>query len=336
MAGGIKPLRRIQFGKEGNSSQGTAVAATTKWRGQGTIEDTRVTKFVEEDVGIMPGTDRSYVPKLGATILLESTPATFEQFPHILEMGVLRVTTGSADGSGSGKIYTYTFPTTSVPNLRTYTIEGGDNQEVEEMEYSHVTDFTLTGDEGEAWMMGATVMGRQVTVSGFTTAATLPSVETILFQKTKLYIDAIGGSFGGTQKSNTLLAAQFTWRSGIRQKFTADGNKYFSFTQMTKPEARLKLTFEHDSIAAAEKVNWRAETARKIRLLAQGSTFTTAGSTYSVKTMIIDVAGKWEKFAKIGERNGNDILEGEFYGAYDETASDFGKIILVNTLTALP
>lgn len=332
---GIKPLRKITLGPE--TTAGTAVAGTRIWHGNGLLEDTRVTKFIDKDVGILSGIDDTYVPKLGGTILLESTPATFEQFPVILEMGVKKVTTGSADGSGSGKIYSYTLPTTAIPTLRTYTIEGGDNQEVEEMEYCHVTDFTLTGDEGEAWTMGATVMGRQVqVVSSFTTAATLPTVETILFQKTKLYIDAIGGSFGGTQKTNTLLAAQLTWRSGIRQKFTADGNLYFSFTQMTQPEARLKLTFEHDTVSTAEKVFWRAQTARKIRLLSQGSTFTTAGTTYSVKTMIIDLAGKWEKFNKLTDRNGNDTIEAEFVSKYDGTAADWGKILIVTNLTSIP
>lgn len=331
---GIKPLRKVQLGPE--SVAGTSVSATRIWHGNGLIEDTRVTKFIDKDVGIIGGIDDTYVPKLGGTILLETTPATFEQLPVLLEMGVKKVTTGAADGSGSGKIYSYAFPTTAIPTLKTYTIEGGDNQEAEEMEYCHVSDFTLTGDEGEAWTMGATVMGRQVTVSSFTTAATLPSVETILFQKTKLYIDAIGGTFGSTLKSNTLLAAQFTWKSGLRQKFTADGNLYFSFTQMTQPEARLKLTFEHDSTSTAEKVFWRAQTARKIRLLATGSAYTTAGSTYSAKTMIIDVAGKWEKFAKIGDRNGNDIIEAEFVSRYDTTAADWGKVLITNLLTVIP
>ena len=333
---GIKPLRKIQFGKESTSAKGTAVAATTIWRGMGAIEDTRVTNFVKEDIGVLPDTTRSYVPKLGAALLLESTEATFEQFPHVLEMSVKYVQTGAADGPGSGKIYTYTLPTTAIPTLRAYTIEGGDSQEVEEMEYCQVTDFTLTGDEGEAWKLGANLIGRQVSLSSFTTAATLPTVEEILFQKTKLYIDAIGGSFGGTLKSNTLISAQFTYTSGLRQNFTADGNLYFSFLQPVKSEAMLRLTFEHDATGAAAKVDWRAETPKKIRLITTGSAFTTAGSSYSAKTMIIDLCGKWEKFNKIGDRNGNDILEGMFVGGYDETAADFGKVLIVNTLTSLP
>ena len=331
---GIRPLRKLIFGKE--QTAGTAVAGTTIWRGSGMLQDDRAIKFVPEDVGIIPGTTRSYTRVLGGSLLLEAIEATYEQLPHILEMGVKLVTTGAADGSGSGKIYTYTFPTTSVNTLRTYTIEGGDNQEVEEMEYCHVTDFTLTGGETEGWTMGANIQGRQISPSSFTTAATLPSVETIIFGKTKLYYDAIGGSFGGTLKSNTLLNAQLTYNTGIRRKFTADGQLYFSFTQPTMPDVRLRLTFEHDATGAAAKVDWRAETEKKIRLITTGSTLTTAGSAYSVKTMIIDLCGKWESFGKIGDRNGNDILEGEFVGRYSETAAAFGEIKLVNTVTALP
>jgi hypothetical protein len=331
--GGIRPLRKLVFGKE--SVAGTAVPGTTIWRGSGTLQDDRAIKFVPEDVGIIPGTNRTYTRVLGGSLLLEAVEATYEQLPHILEMGVKLVTTGAADGSGSGKVYTYTFPTTAVPTLKTYTIEGGDNQAVEEMEYCHVTDFTLTGGETEGWTMGANIQGRQITVSSFTTTATLPSVETIVFGKTKVYIDAIGGSFGGTLKSNTLLNAQFTYNTGIRRKFTADGNLYFSFTQPTMPTASLRLTFEHDSTSVAEKVAWRAETERKIRLITTGSALTTAG-TYSTKTFILDMCGKWQSFNKLSDRNGNDLVEGEFVGHYSETAADWGKIVIVNTVTALP
>jgi hypothetical protein len=331
---GIKALRKVQLFKE--QTKGVPGPATTIWRGPaGTLEDTRAIKFIPEDVGVISGTDRTTTRKLSGALLMETVEATFEQLPHILEMGVKLVTTGAADGSGAGKIYTYTFPTTSANNFRTYTIETGDNQEVEEMEFCYVSDFTLTGGETEGWTMGANIIGRQVSLSSFTTAATLPTVEEIVFGKTKLYIDAIGGTFGTTLKSNTLLSAQLSYKSGYVPKFTADGNLYFSFVQTTMPEAVLNLTFEHDTTSTAEKVNWRAETARKIRLIATGSAFT-AGSAYSAKTMIIDLNGKWETFKKIGERNGNDILEGTFRGAYDETSADYGKVVIVNTLTALP
>lgn len=333
MAYGIRGLAQVQLGRE--ATPGTAVPPTTIWRGRGMLQDDRVIKFPSEDVGILTGTDRSYIPKLGGSLLLESVPATFEQFPHILEMAV-KTAAATADGAGSDFIYEYPFPTTAANTIKTYSCYTGDNTEAEVMEYCFATDFTLTGDEGEAWMMSANLTGRQVAVSTFSATAPIPTVEEMLFQKTKLYIDAATAAWGGTLKSNTLLAAQLTYKTGNKAIFTADGNLYFSAHKSVAPEIRLKLTYEHDTIGIAQKVAARAQTSQKIRLLTTGSALTSAGTTYSVKTMIIDVVGKYEKFGKIGERNGNDIIEFELVGRYNADAASAGLIYIVNELAAIP
>jgi hypothetical protein len=331
---GIKALRKLQFGRE--TTSGTISAPTFIWRGMGTIEDKREVKFPNEDVGYLGGTSRSYIPKYEGGLLIESVPATFEMFPHILEMGIKTATPAIDGTTGSGYIYAYAFPTTAPNVIKTYTIEGGDNQEAEVMEYCHVTDFTLTGDERQVWNVGANITGRQVALQAFTGAITVPTAEEMLFQKTKLYIDAIGGSWGGTQQSNTLIAAQLSVKTGMTAKWTADGELYFSFVQTLTPEIRLRLTFEHDTPSTAQKVNWRAQTPVLVRLDISGSTLATPGTLYSTKKCLIDLAGKWESFKKIGDRNGNDVLEGEFVARYDSTGAKFGTITVVNTLSALP
>src|SRR3970282_1835061 len=96
---GIKSLRKLTLGRE--ASSGTAVNATTHWRGGGTIRAPRGTHFPEAGVGYISGRDRSYQPQLGALLAMESTPATFEQVLHILEAGVKLVGTGASDG-GAG------------------------------------------------------------------------------------------------------------------------------------------------------------------------------------------------------------------------------------------
>jgi len=330
---GIKALRKIQLGAE--TTAGTAVAATTIWRGVGTMEDKREVVFPDEDVGYLSGVDRTYIPKLLAVLSMDETPATFEQFGYILEAGVKKVTP-SQDGTGSDYIYTYTFPTTAVSTIRTYTIEGGDNQQEEESPYFFVDSFKLSGQAGEAWKMSANWQGQQVTASSFTGSLSLPSVEEILFSKSSLYIDAAGGTIGTTQKSSTFLSASLDVDTGIQPVFTGDGSLYFTFTKNTPPEVTLDITFEHDGTATAEKTNWRNETARQIRILSQGSSVSTAGTTYSVKTMNIDLAGKWETFEKLGERNGNDVVTGKFRARYNSTAALFAEILLVNDLSSLP
>src|SRR3990167_7836952 len=330
---GVKALRKIQLGLE--STKGTAVAATALWRGTGTIEDKREVVFPDEDIGYLSGVDRSYTPKYAAALSFDDAPATYEQLPYVLSAGVKDVVTGAADGAGPDKVYTYTFPTTSKKALKTYALEGGDDQQAEEMEYAYVEAFKISGKGGEALMVQADWVGRQVALSTFTGAIAVPTVEEMLFGKTKLYLDAVGGTLGATQKTNTLLEFELAVKTGWIPKFTADGSLYFSFHESTMPEVTLSLTYEHDATGVAGKADWRAETPRQIRLLTEGSSVATPGTTYSVKTMKIDVAGKWEAFDKIDEVDGNDVVKGTMRIRYDSTAALFASIIVVNELVSL-
>lgn len=334
MAEGIKALRKIQLGRE--TTAGSAVASSTRWRGMGTILNDREVIFPEEDVGFLVGVDRSYTPRIGAQLSMESTPATFEQVLHVLEAGV-KTASPVADGSGSGYIYTYDFPTTAANTIKTYTIEGGDNIQAEEMEYAFVSSFTLSGAAREAWMMSADWRGRQVTKTTFTAeaTATLPDVEEMLFSKSALYIDAATGTAGTTQVSNTLLSAELSVTTGWMEVYTAEGNLYFSFTKQAQPEITLNVTFEHNASAVAQKDAWIAETPKLVQLKCTGSAFTTAGTAYSAKTMIINLAGKWESFEAIGEQDGNDIISGTFRARYNADAGMVGQIIVVNDLSAV-
>jgi len=291
-------------------------------------------------VGILSGVDRTYSPKLFAALDMDAIPATFEGLPYILEAGVKFIGTGAADGVGTGKVYDYTFPDTAVNTIKTYTLEGGDNQEVEEMEYGHVESFTLEGRGGEAWTMAANWRGRQVTVSAFTGGLTIPAVEEMLFSKTRLYIDLVSAAYGTTLKSNTLLAASLKVNTGWVPVFTGDGSgatsPYFTFAKCTPPEIVLDVTFEHDGTSAAEKVLWRAGTPRLIQLKCEGTALGTPGTLYTYKTMIINLAGRWEKFTKLDEQDGNDIVTGTFRARYNATKADIGEIIVVNLLATIP
>lgn len=331
MTAGSKFLRKIQLG--GENTAGTAVAATTIWRGNGTIEDTRERVFVEEDVGYISGTDRAYFPFVEGQLEMDEIEATFEQLPHILEAGI-KTATPTTDGSGY--VYGYTFPTTAPNTILTYTIEGGDNIGAEEMAYCFVESFTISGTEKEALKMGAVWKGRQVAPTTFTSGLTLPTVEEILFTKGVLALDAVGGTFGGTPVSNTLVEFNFDCTTGWRAVYAANGQLYFSTIKCVGPEYMLEVTFEHNSDAVAEKAVWRAGTSRKLQLKFTGTALQTPGSTYTYKTLILNLVGQWEKFDKIDERDGNDIVVGTFKGGlYNSTAATAGEIIVVNENAAV-
>jgi hypothetical protein len=336
MTQGVKALRKIQMGRE--TTAGTAVAATSLWRGIGTIEDTRAVKHSKEDVGLAVPTDRIYVPLLGGKLSMDSVEATFEQLVHLLEGGIKAVGTGAADGTGSGKIYDYTLPTTALNAIKTYTFEGGDNNEVEEMEYAFVTDFSLSGRGNEAWMMQGNWQGRQVSLSSWTPAISIPTVEEILFSKTVFAVDDVSGDYGTTPKSNTLIEAKLAVKTGWVATVAMDGNLYFRSAQFSKDifGIMLDLTLEFEATAAAERQNWKDKVPRLIQLKAEGSDLTTPGTTYSYKTLIINLAGTWDKFSKIGERDGNDIVTASFVAEYNATKAGIGNIIVVNELASVP
>ena len=224
MAQGIKKLRKILLGRE--TTAGTNVAATTYWRGTGTIEDTRETIYIDEDVGYLSGVNRTAVPKVGALLDLDETDATFEQFKHLLEMGVMTATPTTDGGAGTGKIYTYTFPTTAPATIKTYSIEGGDNAGAEEASYFFCKGFKLSGAAGETLKMSGSLVGRKVAHATVTTNPTLPTVETILFSKGTLAIDTAGGTMGSTVKSNTLLGMDLDVDTGWREVYSGDGQLY--------------------------------------------------------------------------------------------------------------
>ncbi|MBU2249786.1 MAG: hypothetical protein KKD77_23770 [Gammaproteobacteria bacterium] len=328
---GVKKLRKILLGRE--QTAGTEANASTYWRGTGTIQENITVEFPEEDVGYLSGLNRTYIPKTEALLELDETPATFEGVLHLLEMGIETVTTAT---TGGGVQYVYDFPTTAANTIKTYTVEGGDDQQETQFLYGFCQSFSLSGSAGEAVMMAGSIVGRQVATGTFTTNPTMPSQDEILFGKGVLYIDTAGGTQGLTPQTTTFLSFGLEVDTGWRATYTGDGQIYFTFAKNIGPEITLNLEFEHDAFSVAQLAAWRAETAQLIRVQFTGATLTTTGTTYTAKTLRIDLAGSWESFDKLGERDGNDVVAGTFRARYDTTASKFATITDVCNLTAVP
>ena len=331
---GIKALRVITLGKE--TTAGTAVPTTVIWRGLGTLQDATTVSFVDEDIGYMVGDNRSYISKVEGQLTMDDTPATFEHLPYLFAAGVENIFTGAADTAGSGIIYQYDMATTAAETPKTFTIEAGDNQATEEMAYCFTQQIRLSGAPGEAVMMSADWIGRQVAPTTATTGLTPAVVEEILFGKGNIYIDTIGGTVGTNVKANTLMGFNLTVDTGQRPVYAANAALYYATIKQVSPEVTLSVTFEHDATATAEKAFWKAETARQIQLKFTGSALTTTGGAYGTKTLIVNMAGSWETFDKLGEIDGNDILTGTFRGRYDQANTKNAlQVIVVNENASL-
>ena len=328
---GIKAARKIQLGKEVSTKQGTEANATTVWRGTGTIQDNLTTVFPTEDIGILTGVDRSYIPKVEASLSLDQTEATFQQLPYLFEMGIRSVTPTT---NGDGSIFTYTIPVQSTDmlsstDLQTFTVEAGDNQQEEQFLFGFARSINLSGSAGQALMMSAEIVGRQVAPGTFTSGVAIPTVEEILFSKGKLYIDAAGTYPATTEVSNTLLSMDLSINTGWIPVYTASGALYFSFIKQTSPEITCTITFEHNATSVAEKAAWRAGTARSIKIYFEGA-------NAAASNLSLNMSGKWDNFEKLGEQDGNDIVTGTFRCRYNSSNAGFFQAIVENTLESLP
>ena len=331
---GIAPLRFVQVGA--CVLNGTTDIPTTVMRLTGVLDDLTEVQFPDENVGIIGGVNRSYIAKTGGEIPLEGD-ATFEQLPSIFNGGI-HTATPTTD-TGTGYVYTYNLQYTSTDPLAstdiTYmVIEAGDNQQAEIMRSGFVREITLSGEQGAALMINAVVEGQTVATTTVTSGLSIPTVESILFSKGKLYIDPSTDTIGTTQKSATLLSMELKL-NGWQAIQVGDGQLHFTSTKLTNNEAELSITFEYDGSATAEIVNWRAQNERALRLIWTGSTLT-SGGTYTTKTLRIDLYGKWADFEPIDEQDGNDIVTGKFRVGYSSGGAKKGTIIVVNELSTLP
>ena len=337
---GIKALRKVQLGLEGTSA-GVIQAATNILIGEGTLKDTREIVFQQGDVGSFLGNQNTRTAKMGGELVFEAE-ATFEQLPYTVNASITEATS-TQDGAGSGYIYAWSLATTAPTTPVTYTFEAGDNisSDVEVMPYGYASEWSLSGKGGEPLMLSTTWKGSKVeltTGESFTSDVAVPTVESILFSRGSLLIDDSSDTIGTTTADYTLMGFELNVNPGIKEVWTADGQTEptFSFIKMTAPLVTCDITFEHNSVAQNEKVDWRAEYPKRIRMKFPGSALATTGTVYDNKLLQIDMYGKWMTFDKLDEQDGNDVLTGKFQVLYDSAGSSLSfDITVVNELSAL-
>ncbi|MCP4340429.1 MAG: hypothetical protein GY799_16450, partial [Desulfobulbaceae bacterium] len=173
----------------------------------------------------------------------------------------------------------------------------------------------------------------------FTAALTVPALtagDHIVMGGSNLYIDAVGGTIGTTEISNTLLSFELDVTTGYKAKAT-NAAKYFDFVYWDQGSfnATLKLVYEHNSASETEKDLYEAGTPEQFRLRFTGDAVGTPGTTYSNDTFIIDCAGVYTGMLD-SDVDGNATKEATIQIGYDLTAALGLEFIVVNELSALP
>jgi hypothetical protein len=122
---------------------------------------------------------------------------------------------------------------------------------------------------------------------------------------------------------------------GLTPKYTASGQLYFCGLVRTGFSPRLTATLEVNATSLAEKVLWRTNSPRALKLVIEGDALSVAGDTYTYKTFIFESRGYFESVSGMNDVDGNDVIDFVFQGAYDLGAAEFGKFLVVNELATL-
>ena len=343
---GRKELRKVQIALE--TTPGTPVSPRFIWRGMADMpEDQREVTQVEELVGIFGGTDRSYIAKLAGAITLGETEATFEQLPILFAAAGFGSAGGSAQGvNGSAVAFEFDIPTGTIYPRQAFTIEAGDNAEVEQMSYSLVNELSLSFKGGEAVMVESSWIARDVgranAVGSFNVVGTLVSpAEVILTGKGSIYLNPAiaGATYGATRGTpGNILGGEIKYTDMWALKYPADGGRLdFNTAEYVGCTIEGEVTFEHWNSGttgaagtAGQKQQWRDQQAQLMRLNWPGGTIL-SGTTYASKLLRIDHPIKWTKFDALDDEDGNSTVTGEFTSKYNEDvpAAGRGTILIV-------
>lgn len=328
------PFHMVQMGRE--TTPGTAVAATTVWRGPyGGPQDQRKREAAEEDIGLIMSAKRSYDTWLGVSLPIPDTKLTFEQVAHLFEGGIQ-----TATPSGTNPTFTrvYKWPTdgSNPTAIKTYTLEAANSLALtdgKKIPFNWISEFTLSGKAGEAWTMGGTWQGQRFTaLTAFTTSIAKPTVEVAKFPNSKLYIDASGGTIGTTQLTGVFMGFSIKVNTGIEWVPVGDGNLYPVAIKRGMPDVTYSLTLELEqdtgvSTVATERAAYESDAYRLMRVEILGT---------GTKKLWIDVSGRYTSVgqpSKEGETNTTVTFEGH---ADLSTVDDlFTTFTLINAVATM-
>lgn len=306
---GMWPLNLCQIGKE--ATPGTAVAATTVWRGPfGGWDDDRTSEEIEEDVGTFANSERTVDTMLGAKIPFPSGVAHFEQLLYLLEGSV-----GQVSPTGDGPyVRTYTAALADTPpTLRAHTLRVGNKlvtTDVAQFAYALPMEWELSGKQGETWKVSGTWMAPRKQSGTFTPALSLPAWTPMIFGNSKLYIDATGGDFGTTQKTGVLMDFSLKYNPMIEWVPIGDGDLYPKAHKVGKPVITYTLTLELQqdtgvSVVATERGHYETKAFRLIRV---------ENARDANNKLVLDLVSQYTKvgsYQKAGQNNTTVTLEGK-------------------------
>lgn len=306
----------FQIGKE--ETAGSDVAATRKMyfntdesRLSG-VREPRVHRFATGT----RGNARAYTqgPQVaGGTVVL---PLSASEIIELLLIGIKGGVTPT--GAGAAKLWTFAPDETA---LESATVEWNDGARGLQLAGTRVSTLRIAGSANGPNTLTAELFGTDVAVEALTEDLPDRLPDFVEGWESKCYIDAHGGTPGGTAKSDLLINWDVTFNNNLGRKKWANNTSYYDAVVVGEIGVEATLTIEAAAAqAATEYANWIAETLRLVRL-EFGQNDVIDGSDKRFVT--VDIPGAWSAFDLGQVDEGTRAYQLSLSGIYD-VSNDFG------------
>ena len=229
-------------------------------------------------------------------------------------------------------VWTYDPSLTAANTPQSLTVEYGDNTQEHEAEYGIVSDLEFSWAMDEPMKVKASLFGRNMAASTFTSLSDPTGLETAIGNKTRLYINATGGTIGSTEKTSTIIDGSIKLETGFKSVKHGTAN-LFSMDGLAenKKQITADMTLVFNSGVETERTMYAAGTRRLFRVQSTGSLI--SGSDY--KSITFDFAGVYTKFSTLEEKDGETTVSVTIEGEYDATWAKLFTVVVQNTTGAL-
>lgn len=317
----ITAFRKIQIGRE--ATAGTKVAATQKLYGELTAEVEKILHMPNDERGSLARYHRTTVVGENINVALKGD-LTFFIAPYLFE-NAIKTVADPADGGEGDYTRTYAPGLTAANTPKTFTLEYGNDTQEHEIEYVVTRSLEISGEADGPLQFSADMFGRNRAGSSFSSLSDI-AVETAVFNKTKLCIEAAGGVPGTTEK--TLILHGFTWKlkTGFVPSKRGGDALFFNALNQEKIELAVDLILTDSSDAETLRSSYEAGTAHVFQLETTGSLI--GGAVYNKLTL--DFAGVITKFGTLEEREGGDVVGVTVEAQYDATYTKLFENTVIN------
>lgn len=315
-------LKYAQHGKE--STAGTLVAATFKWKGDASLKilDTIETPELNVGTGVFGGNvEGAFISQAGSELTLPDSDLSAEGMVWLGNMAIKQVL-------GAATTFTFSFPTTAANTLQTFTWELATATQEYEFGYGFCPEFSIHGDVGAnngRLLVNAKIRGRKAAASTVTASlGFLANYEPLSIYNATVHFDAAGTAAGtAAATAGYLKAFNVDVKTGANEGRYADGRSTLDFSTIDYSDYEIsgRLRCLLSATAVTEIANARAGTSRMVALKCNGT---------SSRLVQINLPLVYSESPSVGDQDadGMILVEFPFKSGYSRTATVQGPSIV--------